>query len=513
MPIPILRDDQEIVVNQIFAHVREGHKRILTVAPTGCGKTVIGGYVARTAVNNGGKVCFVVPRDTLVTQTVKAFSESWGLTCGVVAGGYKENRAADVQVCSYQALSNDERDFSWIKFDLLIADECHTTSFASALLRWFPAHRRIHGEPYYIGLTATPWRSRKTESLGDIFDHLIVAASYRQLINEGKLVRPVYYRVKGSNGGDMQADIDYIISQWKAIAQNDLTFCFTASVKFANLTAERFNAEGIPAVAITESTSRKKREKYFADFADEKIKVLCSCTALCEGVDIPQARVAILARNTESRSLLVQSIGRVMRPFTYADGSKKNDCIIMDQMNVVERMGKVEDIIITEADLEREDKGEGEPPQKQCPRCLEWVPASMKTCRTGCGKCPQCKNGDFKECISPCGYEFQFIGRSRLMPEQQMERVWGSDEQRGHYARYRRLLKVGFFENKPLDWADNRFLDAFGYHPPKDWRRGALVEDETEETKRKYKEYIEAIATAEAKNPYWVARQLSLEGL
>ena len=67
-----------------------------------------------------------------------------------------------------------------------------------------------------LGLTATPWRLKKTEGFDDLFHSLIVGPSVRQLIKQGALVQPIvkYPRAsaenpeggrvvgKGNSGGD-----------------------------------------------------------------------------------------------------------------------------------------------------------------------------------------------------------------------------------------------------------------------------------------------------------------------
>lgn len=495
MLLPVLRDDQEKVVKEVLGHISRKQKRIIVVAPTGTGKTMMGAALTATAVDSNCQVAFVVPRDTLIKQTVKTMSW-WGLRCGIIAGGRKEDRTAPVQVCSFQTLGR-ARDLSWLKPRFVIADECHMTSFTNVLLSWFPflddPSRNAENESYYLGLTATPWRLDKRESLGQIFNVLVTAPTYEQLIKEERLVRPVYYRIKEAPSGDMAADIDYIVSQWFEIAQNDLTFAFTASIDFAEATAQKFLENGVEAAAITEKTSRRNRDRLFDKFANNEIKVLSTVSALCEGVDIPAARVAILARNLKSRSLYVQSVGRVARTHTYPDGTIKTDCIVMDQMNLVRKFGLVEDIVVSKHDLELPDNSEpGLPPVKECPRCHKYSRIAATECKY-------------------CHLSFEIIGSKRFQPTGRMDRSWRSHQERQHFARYQRLLKKGYLLNKPLGWADEHFRDAFGYYAPKDWRRLGAINSNNEEERNQYKQYLEAIAKQEARDPAWLSRQLSLD--
>lgn len=496
--LPTLRDYQNKVVCETYAHIRQGERRILIVAPTGAGKTHTAAKIVRDAVNVDHKVMFVVHRDALISQAVKSFAK-WGLSCGVVSGNHKENRFPPVQICSFQSLGR-ERDLSWLKPGLVISDEAHVTSYTSIMLQRFPKLRegRNSNEPVYIGLTATPWRLKRNECLGDIFPVMVKAPSYRQLIRMGNLVQPVYYEIPNSYGKDMAADIHYIIAQWKKWAQNSPTFAFTESIPFAKALAKAFEEEGINSVAIHEGTSAKKRDRYFDDFNQEKIKVLTTCIALVEGVDIPKARVAILARNSESPSFYFQAVGRVMRPYTYPDGDIKTDCLILDQMGLVSRFGLIEDLEITEKDLfdstfrERDEAYQDKKPVKKCPRCEQMVSAGLRKCQ--------------------CGYEFERLDLSdRFLPSGDMQILWKNEAQKVHYAQYQKMLRIACAKNLPFRWADETFLHTYGYFAPSDWRRNAVIPPDDPNMRKVFEEYLQAIAAAESRDPVWISRQLSLE--
>ncbi|MBW4636376.1 MAG: DEAD/DEAH box helicase family protein [Iphinoe sp. HA4291-MV1] len=374
----------------------------------------------------------------------------------------------------------------------LLVHNCHYTSFTDIILQWFPKN---HYDPYeipYIGLTATPFRLKKRESLGEIFHALALAPSYAELIAMGNLVKPVYYEVPNSTAGDMIADASYMIESWRAIAQNSPTIAFTQSIHFAEVLAQAFNDSGIGAAPITEKTSRTQRDKRYKAFEREEIKVLVSCTAIAEGFDSPKARVAILARNTQSRALFVQATGRVMRAYTYPDGTPKTDCIILDQMGVVKRFGFIEDIVINESVFNIDDSDPGNIPTKTCPVCKRILPLSAKRC-------------------DRCGYEFESAAKELSLPEGKMRRVFRDNVERTHYATYVRMLQKAFSKKLPLSWADRSFLEKFNYFPPSDWRRNAIIRNADETTKAEFKEYLQAIAAEERRNPNWITRQLSLE--
>lgn len=68
---------------------RESYKRILIIAGTGAGKTVIGSKLISDFVTKGQQVIFLVHRDILIKQTLKKL-EGVKLPYGIIAGSYPE---------------------------------------------------------------------------------------------------------------------------------------------------------------------------------------------------------------------------------------------------------------------------------------------------------------------------------------------------------------------------------------------------------------------------------------
>lgn len=251
---PTLRGYQEELRQELYKTIRSGFKRILVVAPTGAGKTVFAGQIVfDAAIAKGRKVLFIVHRDVLIGQTLDKFSR-FGLECGVIAGGYKENRDAVIQVASVQALS---RRGSWFAPDIIIFDEAHLTAWTSWARRVMPALRDEQGaeRTIFVGLTATPWRLAKGESMGDLFECLISAPVPGKLIDLGHLVKPVYYGLKRPDlkgvatvGGDFKiSDLEVrcntpenvaaAVNEWLRLAEGRRTIAFAVSVSHAHAIA------------------------------------------------------------------------------------------------------------------------------------------------------------------------------------------------------------------------------------------------------------------------------------
>src|ERR1700690_2840145 len=69
-----LRDYQVELVDKIRAAMRQ-HRRVLAVAPTGAGKTVIFTFISKAYANSGKRIIIVAHRVEIVTQISKALDK------------------------------------------------------------------------------------------------------------------------------------------------------------------------------------------------------------------------------------------------------------------------------------------------------------------------------------------------------------------------------------------------------------------------------------------------------
>jgi superfamily II DNA or RNA helicase len=65
---------------------------------------------------------------------------------------------------------------------------------------------------------------------------------------------------------------------------------------------------------ILHDTGREERKRYLSYFREGRIRVLATAMALDEGVDVPDASVAIVISGTGSSREYVQRLGRILRP-------------------------------------------------------------------------------------------------------------------------------------------------------------------------------------------------------
>jgi superfamily II DNA or RNA helicase len=176
-------------------------------------------------------------------------------------------------------------------------------------------------EARLVGLTATPQRL-DGKPLGDVFEQLVVAATYPELLAQGHLVDCRVYKPPEIPGGGLACDP---LDAWKRYGEQSQTFGFASSVVQATELAARFNAAGIPSGVIEAGTPARERDELLEQFRAGALKVLWNVYCLTEGTDVPSARCVLLARSCAHVSMYLQIVGRVLRPH-----ASKQDAILID---------------------------------------------------------------------------------------------------------------------------------------------------------------------------------------
>ncbi len=98
------------------------------------------------------------------------------------------------------------------------------------------------------------------------------------------------------------------------------TLFFTETIDGAEAIAKELNKAGVTAASIHSKLDAKERHKTFADFAAGRLKALTAARVLDEGVDVPEADLAVIISASKTRRQMIQRMGRVLR--LKADGRK-----------------------------------------------------------------------------------------------------------------------------------------------------------------------------------------------
>jgi DNA repair protein RadD len=385
-----LWEHQEQAIEKLRAALRVGKMRPLLQAPTGAGKTTIAARMTANAIARGKHVLFVSPYGTLVDQTRAAFKAEGIKRIGIMQADRPTDPFAPVQIGTVQTLARREKP----QVDLVFVDEAH--SLNADLFTWMESPE-MAAVPF-VGLSATPW----TAGLGRHYDHLVVAATTRELIEAGRLSRFIVFspsapdlaavRIthgdfnKGELAGATNTTglVGDIIDNWFSRARGLPTIAFCVDRKHAQHVEQRFREAGVASEYLDGETPHAAREAIFARFRSDETKVIVNIDVLTAGFDA-DVRCVIDARPTKSEMRYVQALGRGLR---LALG--KDKLVILDHAGNTERLGFVDSIHHDQLDDGKARTASRNTAERKtadvgiCRSCKAVMPGSMRTCEA-CG--------------------------------------------------------------------------------------------------------------------------------
>lgn len=337
---------------------KQGGRRGVVVLPTAAGKT----YLAQLCMEE-------TPRSTLVIVPTLDLLHQWyaqmeaafpDVEVGLLGGGSHDR--TPILIATYNSAAIHAETIG-NKYAFLIFDECHhlPTDFFKVIAEYSIA-------PYRLGLTATPDRSDGTHSFLDV---LIGKTVYRKsapelsgaALAEHKIIqirvklsdreKEIYQTaIKTRNDFLRQNQISLSsLKGWQLFVQNsarssegrramlshreakEIAACTDGKIRLLtdliskhypeqiliftndNATVYRISQQFlIP--AITHQTPVKERHAILQKFKTGDYKTIVTSHVLNEGVDVPDARIAIILSGTGSTREYVQRLGRILRKGT-----------------------------------------------------------------------------------------------------------------------------------------------------------------------------------------------------
>lgn len=504
---PTLRPYQVKLINDLYAKLSQGYRRIAIIAGTGAGKTVIGGQICAHAEAKGCRLLFIVHLDVLVGQTYEKM-RSFGLHCGFIKAGWPEDPTAPIQIASIQTMAKRDWWKTW-PAQMVFFDEGHTTIFSQIGQQIL---YETHPQAIHLAMTATPYRLGR-DQLGDHFQTLVAAPIPLELQHMGFLAKMKYYGVPAGtranlegvrtiagdfderdlkNACDRPELVDRIVEEWQRLTPGKRTIAFCVDIEHARHVAAAFNAAGIPADVVDGGTPIKERQKRYAALKSGKLLVLTSCNVISIGFDEPSVEVGLLLRPTQSKALHQQQIGRVMR---ISPATGKTHGIILDQAGNLQRLGFPEDIKGYRLPTHQEPGNQQGVASKQCPACNRLVWAFVL-------KCPDC--GHEWQSEAPVHAE----NLVEVLSKEQFRRL----EEEKMIAFLHAQRQKAFREGLALSWVSHVFYDRFGRFPEESWYRGSVFgAAPTVEEQQAYRRYLMAIAQRQGKALPWVISEFQRE--
>ncbi|MGA1256457.1 MAG: DEAD/DEAH box helicase family protein [Candidatus Nanopelagicaceae bacterium] len=362
-----LRPYQESVRREISGFFKKGVNGVLLYAPTGSGKTHIACQIIVDAISESRRVLFLVHRTKLIDQTVATLEKNYGVRekIGIIAPDHPPDYTRPIQIAMVQTIAN--REFP-PDIGLIIIDEAHTVSHFTVIPKLIDNYtEKVYCErrksyvngPWVLskcrilGLSASPWRTKRSEGFCLFFQEKVEAPFPRELMSMGHLCEAKVFTWKGlidrsklkvgKEGDYTQESLklvcderfnESVVKTFKEDFSDRKAIAFCANVDQARDLAQQFNNSGIVSEVIVGDTSETERQDIYHKFRVGEIQVVCSVAVLCEGFDEPSCDCAIIARPTKSRALFVQMCGRSLR---LSDG--KENAALLDFGGNVVRLG------------------------------------------------------------------------------------------------------------------------------------------------------------------------------
>ena len=313
-----LRDHQEKILKEVNEGLRETDS-VLTVAPTGSGKTVVLSEIARQRKDD--TIAVVIDGDELIKQAKASLERQTGEKVGVVQGD-DQDWSQRITVISHGTLVGDDaRPPEGYKPDLTMLDEAHH----SAAPGWQSIIAKL-GAPKRVGFTATPFRE-DMEPLP--FAKVVRPVTPADLMERGLLVPPRVEKVdlKDSEGNPVNVNrannlpsvyadgVEQMTSRGRKkivlFASGSPTLTPTEVVE---RTTEELRRRNIDAgIVVSSGPSAKEREDAVEKFRKADRGLLVNYGTLTEGFDVADTDGIIIGRNIESDGEVIQVIGRVLR--------------------------------------------------------------------------------------------------------------------------------------------------------------------------------------------------------
>ncbi len=333
---------------------KENKKCGVIVLPTGAGKT----HVATMAIEICGRqTLVVVPTLDLMNQWYDLLLSTFNAEVGLIGGGFYEIGAITVTTYA-SAFRHQERIGN--QFGLVIFDECHHLPSEGYK---YAAEFAI--APFRLGLTATPERADEGELLlEEIVGKFVYRLEAQELAgeyladyfverievdltdderDEYQKEREIYInfvRQKNISFGGMDGWKMFVIQSAKSEQGRRAMKAYRNSKKIALGTEAKINvlqdllirhkkdkvliftaenemvyriSQDFLIPAITHETNVKERGFWLKSLNGGKVFALATSKVLNEGVNIPDASVAIILSGSGSSREHIQRLGRILR--------------------------------------------------------------------------------------------------------------------------------------------------------------------------------------------------------
>ena len=420
------RDYQWDAYSAIGEHIRTSRDPAFIEASVGAGKTIMIGMLAKRC-QDVGMSCLVLARQGELIEQATNTLWKMGVKNSTFSASLGKKSSTFNTICGTEGTVSRaiSLELSSKVFDVLAIDEAHMVDWQDAisddpktqygviineLLKRNPKLR-------VVGFTGSPFRGTDP-ILGEFWRKKLIDVGTSYLVDRGYLVPTTFgfghddvkydlseFHAKGGEGAHdftskelqaMQRKIlkegtttQKIMLEIEKVMSGRLVALITCAGKKHCEEAAKYLPEGTYGI-VTDSISTKQRKQILDDARALKIKYVFQVGCLTTGVDVSTFDVIVMLRNIGSLTLLIQLIGRGLRPhfstrnewddFFSTDPdhneqrkqmlsiSSKPDCLVLDYSGTMHELGELyHNPILESAELDRAKKaGEN---LLDCPQC------------------------------------------------------------------------------------------------------------------------------------------------
>ena len=301
-------------------------RRGTIAVPTGGGKT----FIAMSAIARTSTTALILAvTQELAAQWAERLRRYLGVNAGMLGAGKHEVR--DVTVAIYNSAVRYIDELKG-RFGVVVFDEAHHVPAET-----FKEVALALDSPYRLAISATPKREDGNELLiYEAVGPLVYRATYSEMIEAGLTVPVEHYRIYVKLNAEEEQEyraaqsttdnaiiLRNIASQASAkipiaveivkreISLGHKVLVFTQFLEQAKAIYEELRKNAIRAELIT--SEERDRDAAFSRFLTGVSKVVVTTTVLDEGVDVPDADVAVVVSGSGSKRQMLQRVGRVVR--------------------------------------------------------------------------------------------------------------------------------------------------------------------------------------------------------
>ncbi|MCY1683858.1 DUF3427 domain-containing protein [Kocuria sp. SL71] len=322
---------QEEALERIERLRLAGERRALVISATGTGKTILGALEVRQAKPR--KMLFVVHREQIVDKALSEFRRVLEETADQFGKFVAQRRDLDRRYvfATIQSISRPGalEEIEAAGFDYVMIDEVHRSgsrTYREMIDRLTP--------DFLLGLTATPERTDAVDVF-ELFEHNVAYEIRLQAALEADMLVPFHYygvqdfQYEDGTTVDETAQLSRLVAPERVhhllrmierYGHNGevrgLIFCSRVEEarelnELLNLSA--VNGRRLRTEALTGAQSQQERTAVVERLEAGELDYILTVDIFNEGIDIPSVNQVVMMRQTQSRIIFTQQLGRGLR--------------------------------------------------------------------------------------------------------------------------------------------------------------------------------------------------------